>query len=152
MHKIDDYIKIKMQEEGITEPILAQKSGLSTGHINKLKNGNVAKLSASTFYKLVTAFDRDFVYASDIVFPTLKNIELNKLPEVKRNKFGTLMLEFEKVINTPKNIAIITGISEERIFELFNRNGGLEAYELLLIEKAIKKKVGELFILYFKDE
>ncbi|MDM1384269.1 transcriptional regulator [Myroides marinus] len=152
MHKIGDYIEFKKRISGFTEEFLAMQTDLSQSHINKLKNGNVPKLSALTFYKIVTVFGGDFKEAIKIVFPDFPNNILKKVPQKKRNQFGTFMLKFENVTNTPKIISIKTGIPEARILDLFFRNGSLEAFELLLIEKAIGKKPGELFIDFFQNK
>ena len=55
------------------------------------------------------------------------------------------MKQYESSNNTIEEIAAKTGIQEVRLFELYFRKGGLQAHELLLIEKAIDKKPGELF-------
>lgn len=152
MHKIGDYIDIKMDELGLTEEEIAIKMNMSQSQINKLRNGKVNKLNALTFYKIVTVFGGDFKEAIRIVFPNFQKVKLKKVPQKKRNPFGTFMLKFEKVTNTPKVISIKTGIPEIRILDLFFRKGSLEAFELLLIEKAIDKKPGELFMSYFQNQ
>lgn len=149
MHRIDKYIDLKTRELDITDKVLSLKSDISQGQISKLRNGKVPKLSARTFYKLVMAIDGKFDEAESIIFPELKNIKLKKIQHKKRNEFGAFMRQFEVESNTPRMLVKLLGISEERFFELYYRNGSLEAKELLLIEKAIGKQKGELFHLFF---
>ncbi|APA93643.1 helix-turn-helix transcriptional regulator [Myroides odoratimimus] len=152
MHKMGSYIDIRMNKLGYTEEMVATKMNMSQSQINKLRNGNVSKLSAFTFYKAVIALGGDFKEAIRIVFPNFQKIKLKRVPKKKRNQFGTFMLKFENVKNTPKIISIKTGIPEARISDLFFRKGSLEAFELLLIEKAIDKEPGELFMNYFLNQ
>lgn len=55
------------------------------------------------------------------------------------------MREYETSANLIEEISAKTGILEGRLSELYFRNGALEASELILIEKAINTKPGELF-------
>jgi hypothetical protein len=59
------------------------------------------------------------------------------------------MKQYEESVNSIEEIAAKTGIDENRLKDLYFRKAALEAYELLLIEKAIGKKQGELFKEYF---
>lgn len=145
IHQIDKYIIKRLQELNWQDKELVLKSTISKGQISKLKNGAIEKLSAETFYLLVKAFGDEFATALTVVYPDLKNNKLNPYKPKDRNSFGVLMRKYETSNNTIEEIAAKTGIQEVRLFELYFRNGGLQAHELILIEKAIDKKLGELF-------
>lgn len=59
------------------------------------------------------------------------------------------MSQFETVKNSPEEIATKTRLDENRLKDLYFRKAALEAYEFLLIEKAVGKKQGELFDEFF---
>ncbi|MDO5638191.1 MAG: helix-turn-helix transcriptional regulator [Myroides sp.] len=143
-HKIDIYIKNKLQELNLKDNQLADLSGISPSQISKFKNRQVSKLSAQAFYSIVTAFNDTLENAIKIVYDVNK-IKLNQYIKKDRNAFGTLMLQFETSKNSIQEISKKTGIKETRLNELYYRNGALEAYELILIEKAIGIRTGELF-------
>lgn len=143
-HKIDIYIKNKLQELNLKDNQLADLSGISPSQISKFKNRQVSKLSAQAFYSIVTAFNDTLENAIKIVYDVNK-IKLNQYIQKDRNAFGTLMLQFETSKNSIQEISKKTGIKETRLNELYYRNGALEAYELILIEKAIGIRTGELF-------
>lgn len=143
-HKIDIYIKNKLQELNLKDNQLADLSGISPSQISKFKNRQVSKLSAQAFYSIVTAFNDTLENAIKIVYDVNK-IKLNQYIKKDRNAFGTLMLQFETSKNSIQEISKKTGIKETRLNELYYRNGALEAYELILIEKAIGRRTGELF-------
>lgn len=143
-HKIDIYIKNKLQELNLKDNQLADLSGISPSQISKFKNRQVSKLSAQAFYSIVTAFNDTLENAIKIVYDVNK-IKLNQYIKKDRNAFGTLMLQFENSKNSIQEISKKTGIKETRLNELYYRNGALEAYELILIEKAIGIRTGELF-------
>lgn len=48
-------------------------------------------------------------------------------------------------VNSIQEISFRIGIDQNKLKDLYFRRGSLEAYELLLIEKAVEKKLGELF-------
>lgn len=145
IHQIDKYIIKRLQELSWQDKELALKSTISKGQISKLKKGSIEKLSAETFYLLVRAFGDEFATAQIIVYPQLKNNKLKQYKPKDRNSFGVLMRKYETSNNTIEEIAAKTDIPEGRLFELYFRRGGLEAYELLLIEKAIGKEPGDIF-------
>jgi len=143
-HSIDKYISERLEELDWPDKTLADKSGISRSQISKLKKGIVERLSAETFYKIYTAFGDSCSKASNIVYPTL-DFKLNKYTAPKRSDFGQFMSQFEESKNSPEEVATKTGIDDDRIKEIYFRKGALEAYELLLIEKAVGKNLGELF-------
>ena len=149
-HKIEIYIKNKLQELNLKDKQLADLSGISPGQISKLKNGQVSKLSAQAFYTIVTAFNDTLENAIKIVYDVNK-IKLNQYIQKERNPFGTLMLQFENSKNSLQEISQRTGIKETRLTEAYYRNGSLDAYEILLIEKVIGLKTGDLFKKMFEN-
>ncbi len=143
-HNIDQYIKMKLKEYGWENQELADRSGISKGEISKLKNGLRDALSSKIFYQIYTAFDDSCKKAINIVYPDL-NLTPNKIIEKKRNSFGKYMSAYEEIKNSIEIISEKTGIALQRLKDLYYRTGAPEAYELLLIEKAIEKKPGEVF-------
>ncbi|MNY50476.1 hypothetical protein D3C86_1859810 [compost metagenome] len=59
------------------------------------------------------------------------------------------MYQFEESKNSIEQIALKTGIDENRLKDLYFRKASIEAYELILIEKAVDKKQGEFFELLY---
>lgn len=127
-----------------SDKILVEKSRVSKGQISKLKAGQVERLTAEVFYKIYSAFGDSCAKASKVVYPDL-DLKLNKYKPKERNNFGKFMQQFETSKNSIEEISAKTGIDENRLKDLYYRRGALEAHELLLIEKAVGKKQGELF-------
>jgi len=144
-HQIDKYILKRLDELDWQDKELAEKSTISKGQISKLKNGSIEKLSAETFYLVVEAFGDKFLSAISLIYPRLKDHKLKKYQPKDRNVFGVLMSKYETTVNSIDEISAKTGIPEVRLHELYFRKGGLQAHELILIEKAIDKEAGELF-------
>lgn len=145
IHQIDKYIIKKLAELDWQDKILVEKSTISKGQISKLKNGSIEKLSAETFYLVIKAFEDNFLTAIGLIYPHLYETKLKEYKPKNRNNFGVIMREYETSANLIEEISAITGILEGRLSELYFRKGALEAYELILIEKAINKRPGELF-------
>lgn len=143
-HLIVIYINDRLQLLNWTVSDLAKKSTISQGEISKILTGARKGLKAEVFFKLYTAFGDTCIKATQVVYPTLK-LSLQKYKPRERNIFGKFMAQFEKAVNSIEEIAVRTGIDENRLKDLYFRKGSLEAYELLLIEKAVSKKQGELF-------
>jgi len=123
---------------------LSKVSGINPSDISKYRKGTVQKLKADIFYKIYKAFDDSCSSATKIIYPEL-DLKLNKYKPKKRNEFGHFMAQFEQNKNSIEEISAKTDINEQRLKELYYRNASVEAHELLLIEKAIGKKQGELF-------
>src|SRR5690606_15345427 len=134
-HKIDIYIKNKLQELNLKDNQLADLSGISPSQISKFKNRQVSKLSAQAFYSIVTAFNDTLDNAIKIVYDVNK-IKLNQYLSKDRSACGTLMLHSENSKNSRQEISNKTGIKETSLNESYYRNGPLEADELIVIEKA----------------
>src|SRR5690606_2131603 len=143
-HSINNYINTRLTELRWLDKTLSEKSRISKGQISKLKNGNIDRLTAEIFYKLYTAFGDSCSRATKMVYPHL-NLRLNKYTPETRNTFGKFIQQFEESKNSIEEIAAKTGISETRLRNLYFGKGSPEAFELLLIEKALGLKQGELF-------
>lgn len=151
-HKISDYIKSRMDKMGWSEDkILADKSKISAAEISRLKNDYRDGLSPITFIKLVKAFGDSIKEATTIIYPDL-DLTLGKYVPPKRNVFGSLMTEYEVSENSPEQVAAKTGIPLKRIKLIYLRTGSPEAYELLLIEKAVGEESGFLFEKYLQKK
>jgi len=144
-HKVPEYIHLRMEKLGWSEDkFLAERSGISTAEISRLKKGERDSLSPNTFIRLTSAFGDTIEEATTDIYPDL-DLSLAVYNPRKRNEFGGFMIQFERSENTPEEVAAKTGIPLSRIKEIYFRTGSPEAYELLLIEKAIGKNSGELF-------
>ena len=143
-HYIDIYINLKLKELKVLDIELSDKANMSKGQISKLKNGLTNRLTAKTYYSIIKAFNDTVSNSTKIVYPN-QNFEMKSWQPKKRNSFGAYLLQFEISKNSVEEIAAKTGINETRINELYFKNGALEAYELILIEKALGLKSGELF-------
>ena len=145
------YIEQKLKELNISEQFLFDKSIISRSEFIKLKNGEREGLTYKKFYKLYKGFDDTAINAATVIYPDL-DLTLAKYTPPQRNEFGSLMNQFEKSENSPEEIAAKTGIPLSRIKQIYFRTGSPEAYELLLIEKAVGKNLGELFEKFNKDK
>lgn len=143
-HSIDTYIVKRLDELKWLDKVLSDKTGISKGQVSKLKKGTVDRLTAEVYYNIYKAFGDNCSKATEIVYPNL-DLKLNKYKPKERNAFGKFMEQFENSVNSIEEISVKTGIDENRLKDLYFRKAALEAYELLLIEKAVGKKQGELF-------
>lgn len=143
-HHIDKYINKRLLELNWPDKNLVDKSRISKGQISKLKTRQVERLTAEVFYRIYTAFGDSCTKAIKTIYPDL-DLKLNKYTPKARNAFGKFMKQFETSDNSIEEISAKTGINENRLKDLYFRRASLEAYELLLIEKAVGKKQGELF-------
>lgn len=147
-HHIGIYIEQNLKAKNWEAKDLASISGLSNSDISKYRSGTVAKLKAEIFYKIYKAFGDSCEKATKVVYPDL-NLKLDKYVPKARNEFGQFMSQFETIKNSPEEIATKTRLDENRLKDLYFRKAALEAYEFLLIEKAVGKKQGELFEEFF---
>lgn len=148
-NNVSEYIISKLLKLNWGDNELAERSGISVSEIRKTKYGIREKLTATKFYKLYTAFGDSCDDARKIVYPDL-DLTLNIYEDKGRNDFGNFMSSFEAIKNSLDIISAKTGIRLARLKELYYRTGAPEAYELLLIEKAIDKSSGEIFEELFK--
>jgi len=147
-HYIHIYINQKLKELKILDTELSDSANVSKGQISKLKHGLTDRLTAKTYYSIIKAFNESFAEAEKIVFPRI-SLNLLKFEGAKRNSFGKMMQTFEVKVNSIEEIAHKTNIDLNRLKSLYYRKSSPEAYELILIEKALGKKSGELFeVLY----
>lgn len=144
LHFVDVYIKGRLESLNWSPTYFAKKIKVSQGEISKILNKERHGLKADVFYKIYTGFGESCTKATKIVYPHL-NLRLNKYIPETRNTFGKFMQEFEENKNSIEEIAAKTGISETRLRNLYFGKGSPEAFELLLIEKAIGAEPGELF-------
>lgn len=147
-HHIGTYIEQNLKAKNWEAKDLASISGVSASDISKYRSGTVAKLKAEIFYKIYKAFGDSCTIAAKAVYPDL-NLKLDKYVPKARNEFGQFMSQFETIKNSTEEIATKTRLDENRLKDLYFRKAALEAYEFLLIEKAVGKKQGELFDEFF---
>lgn len=143
-HNLKDYLNKTLKEKNWNAIDLVRLSGISASDISKYRKGTIIRLKAEVFYRIYIAFGHNCSKATKTVFPNL-DLNINNYKPKQRNAFGKFMEQFETSINSLEEVAAKTGINETRLKELYYRKGVIEAYELLLIEKAIGKKQGELF-------
>lgn len=143
-HHIDYYIKDRLDTHGWKSKDLVDISGLSKGEISKLASGQRSALSARIFFLLYMAFNDTCEDAQKIVYPDL-DLSLNIVQEKPRNPFGLHMKSYEEIKNTIEIISVKTGIQLSRMRDLYYKTGAPEAYEIILIEKAVGQKPGEIF-------
>src|SRR5690606_1754133 len=117
---------------------------VSHGEISKILHKERLGLKADVFYKIYTGFGESCTKATKEVYPDL-NLKLNKYTPETRNTFRKFIQQFEESKNSIEEIAAKTGITETRLRNLYFGKGSPEAFELLLIEKALGLKQGELF-------
>jgi hypothetical protein len=147
-HRLSDYINKKLAEKKWEAKYLAEISNIKASDISKYRKRAVKKLGAEVFYQIYSSFGDTCSKAAKSVYPQL-DLRLKKYKPKERNSFGRYMKQYEESVNSIEEIAAKTGIDENRLKDLYFRKAALEAYELLLIEKAIGKKQGELFKEYF---
>lgn len=147
-HRLSDYINKKLAEKKWEAKYLAEISNIKASDISKYRKRAVKKLGAEVFYQIYSSFGDTCSKAAKSVYPQL-DLRLKKYKPKKRNSFGRYMKQYEESVNSIEEIAAKTGIDENRLKDLYFRKAALEAFELLLIEKAIGKKQGELFKEYF---
>lgn len=143
-HNLKKYINDNLVLKKWEAIDLAKASQVNPSDISKYRRGTVQKLKADVFYKIYTGFGDSCSRATKMVYPHL-NLRLNKYTPETRNTFGKFIQQFEESKNSIEEIAAKTGISETRLRNLYFGKGSPEAFELLLIEKALGLKQGELF-------
>jgi len=149
-HLIAEYITIRLEELSWKIGDLCHHSKISQGEISKILSGSRKGLKAKNLYNIYKAFGDSCETARQIVYPNL-DLNLKEYHVRDRNSFGKLMHNYEQVKNSIEEISVRTGISENRISNLYYRNAAIEGFELILIEKAIGMEPGELFDIYFSQ-
>jgi len=150
-NSIIKYIDNRLISLSWTLSKLSKQSSISQGEISKIQSGRRKRLKAEVFFKIYKAFGDTCEAATKIVYPSL-TLLLNNYSPKERNQFGSFMKQFEVNKNSIEEIAQKTRISENRLKDLYFRIAAPEAHELLLIEKAIGKKQGELFEAIYGEE
>lgn len=144
-HQIAIYITESQKSKKLDTKSLAAKSKLSETEIRRLKkDGTRLSLSPITFYKLITAFEDSFQDAIEIVYPGC-DFTLKKHIPKERNEFGKLMSRFESSVNSLEEISDKTGITLNRLKQIYFKTGFPDSYELILLEKAVGLPPGDLF-------
>lgn len=147
-HSTYEYIQKMLPQLGWEEKEFLNKKIISQSELSKLKRGDREGLTSKKFYRLYNGFQDTASNAAAIIYPDL-DLTLNEYIPEARNEFGKFMSRYETSINSPEEISIKTGIELPRIKLIYLKTGAPEAYELLLIEKAIGKEQGELFEEYY---
>jgi len=150
------YVQSRKAILGLTNRKFSEKTGVSSGEISKIINGNKKGVSLHSFYYLAVKSGDTIENVRDFVYPH-RSFELNKVPptiKVKkgRTNFGQYMKEhFENETvdfvddeNGFEKIQAKTGIAEQRLKDIYFNTGAPEPYEFLLIEKAVGKEPGEM--------
>ena len=148
---------------GLSNEKLARKLNVSRGEISKIITKRRQSVSIRSFYNIAINSGDTIANAIDYVYPH-RNFNLTKLnaytPDQNlRNKFGSYMkekfetdsVEYIPSKNSLEIISIKTGIPEKRLKEIYFKSGAPEAYEFLLIEKAVGKKTGEMMKDYIEN-
>lgn len=148
VQKFAIYLKEKKIQFGLTNEECGKKCGISAGEISKIINEKRQSIRAKTYYAIIQGFGDSFEIATNKIFGK-NSFKLADYKKKKRNDFGTFMLQYEITENSIEEISYKTGLSETRLSELYFGRGSLEAFELILIEKAIGKNIGELFKLFY---
>ncbi|MHC5202129.1 hypothetical protein [Myroides sp. LJL119] len=147
------YILKQKQDNSLSNVRLSDLLGVNASSITKILQGKKQGVKASFFYNLYKSFNVNFVSLAEVIYPGILSDDYpGKIPvmvERKRNDFGKFMMKFESTKTKTRNLSELTGIDVIRLDNLYYSDASLQAYELILIEKAIGKKPGELFELYF---
>lgn len=138
------YIVSKKKELGLTNEGLATECKISSGEISKLITMERKNISPKTFYLISKGVKDSFLNTFNSVYKGYKFSLKNHVPQ-NRNEFGNIMSKYENQINCIEEIAAKTGISLSRLKNLYYKDSSISIEELILIEKAIDKRPGELF-------
>lgn len=150
--KFSEYVRQCHVKSGLSIDGFGRKCGISKSNISKIMTDQRQGVSAKNFYLIYKGVGHTCAHAMRMVYPDLKLVNI-KYTVPERNEFGNLMLQFESGIdaNSPNILAQRTGISNQRMTDLYFKNGAAQAYELLLIEHAIGKRSGELFEMLYSE-
>lgn len=147
-HSTYEYVDKMLSQLGWSEADFLTKRIISQSELSKLKSGVRGGLTSKKFYRLYKGFNDSASHATSIIYPEL-DLSLNEFVPPSRNEFGQFMRAFENEQNSPEEISVRTGIELKRIKLIYFKTGSPEAYELLLIEKAVGVNMGELFEAYY---
>lgn len=142
------YVKLKKETLGISNEKLGLRTGVLSGEISKIIKKDRKTISAHNFYKIIVNSGDSIANAITSIYPH-PDLTLKAYLPKSRTSFGEFMRQEIEGPNHFEEIAGKTGIEESRLREIYFRTGSPEPYELLLIEKAVGKKTGELFEMYF---
>lgn len=153
---VTSYIIFQKDYKGLSNVQLSGLLGVNASSVTKILQGKIQGVKAVFLYHLFVAFDLEFASLIERIYPGILResvIEVLDEPSTrKRNAFGTFMFQFEKEDEQVFNLSKLTGIDAVRLDNLFYSDASLQAYELILIEKALGKAPGELFEMYFGSD
>jgi transcriptional regulator with XRE-family HTH domain len=145
-----DYVQTRKTLLGLSNKAFSLRTGISDGEISKIINKKKKSVSLHSFYNIAVNSGDTIENVRDIVY-THRNLELKKDYELqKRTNFGTFMRDNMEGENTFEKVQAKTGIDEKRLIDIYFNTGAPEPYEFLLIEKAVKKKPGEMMKEYIE--
>jgi len=143
-----NYVKSRKELLALSNKAFSQIVGVSDGEISKIINQKKKSVSLYSFYNIALKSGdtienvRDFVYKQ-------RNLNIQKVFKLEsRTNFGLFMRDSFEGENTFEIIQAKTGINKQRLSDLYFKTSAPEPYELLLIEKAVGKKVGEMITDY----
>ncbi len=150
------YVLNKKIAFGLSNKEFGEKVGLSEGEISKIINRKRLSVSLHSFYAISVKTGDTIEQTRDFVYPH-RNFDLKIIKDQidtnrTRKGFGIFMQDNYET-DTKDNVQgknafeIIlakTGISKQRLTDIYFGTGAPEPYELLLIEKAVGKNTGEM--------
>lgn len=138
------YVESRKLELGLAMESFAEQVNVSKGEISKIIGKKRKSVSLHSFYNIAVNSGDTIENATNTVY-THRNLELKTSYTLeKRTNFGLLMRELFEGENTFEVIQAKTGISKQRLTDLYFNTSAPEPYEMLLIEKAVGKSPGEL--------
>jgi DNA-binding Xre family transcriptional regulator len=119
-------------------------TGIPRTRLTTLTKPNNSSLSAEELFLIALATLSDLDKMAEYIFKDFYIKEKSKVPVSEHNtKFDQYLFD---VLNTQKDLANMTGISETRISLLRNDvKSVLQASELFLIAKSLNRKVSDAF-------
>lgn len=138
------YIVSKKKELGFSNERLAIECNISSGEISKLITMERKSISPKTFYLIYKGVNDSFSNIFNFVYGDYK-FTLNKYVPKKRSALGNIIMKYETQQNDIDEVSAKTGISPTRLKNLYYADISFTTEELILIEKSLKLKGGEIF-------
>lgn len=145
-----NYVLSRKLSLGLPNKEFASLTDMTGGEISKIINKKKKSVSVHSFHKIA-------ILSGDIIENVIKavythrNLELKTGEEIEeRSNFGIFMRNEIEVEGENGFDFILkkTGIEKKRLTDIYYNGGSPEPYELILIEKATGKKMGELIEKY----
>ncbi|WP_134091333.1 hypothetical protein [Olivibacter sp. XZL3] len=156
-----------LMSKDISDIVIYSKTNIAPSDLSKLKSGRTKRLAAIKLYLISLAVGDSISDTIKAVYPDLDLIPSDEQKRYysditkNRTELGKYLANYERVENTKEDISTKTGIEVVRLKYLTEntddhslqkkRNPVLQAFELILIEKALEKERGEIFKHLFKD-